>query len=435
MSHYAFAVGIGLNLVLPACSLNDLDSLRDNAQVGPGLETVSCPPSQKLCNGACRFIDDPGYGCASADCTPCDTGGSAMCLHGVCRLAACAGGGLDCDGDKANGCEVDPKTDPQNCGGCGNGCGSSECLAGLCGPELIADGQRETYHVAVSDTHVYWTNGGGPALQRLSLSQVGSSSATEILDGSAGAGPVVVDETHVYWTSYSQGFVRRQSLKGGAWENFADNQNNAYGIVEDATHVYWTRGSSNAAKVVALDKNDAGGTPVILATDLDSGGLLTLDSTHVYLATFTNGIVHRIAKDGSGQVVVAKSPGGGQGWGIARFESDVYWLRSPYLLRAPATASGVSAEVVSDVFPRGRWLAAGSGRLFAAAGPSEASNLYAVCPSGSPTIPLATVGQASHGVAVTDTHVYYTLWGSGGAADGAVLRVEKPSSGSYPCAG
>lgn len=39
----------------------------------------------------------------------------------------CASKTADCDGERANGCEVDLQTDPKHCGACGNACSSPDC--------------------------------------------------------------------------------------------------------------------------------------------------------------------------------------------------------------------------------------------------------------------------------------------------------------------
>ncbi len=68
-----------------------------------------------------------------------DVGGSApetvsVALSGA--YGACAAGTADCDGDLANGCEVDTGSDPTNCGGCGQRCtvdnATAACINGVC---------------------------------------------------------------------------------------------------------------------------------------------------------------------------------------------------------------------------------------------------------------------------------------------------------------
>ena len=61
--------------------------------------------------------------------------GTAACVKGVCQIA-CKPGFGNCDGDAANGCEVNLLGDDGNCGACGNACaaahGKSACAAGAC---------------------------------------------------------------------------------------------------------------------------------------------------------------------------------------------------------------------------------------------------------------------------------------------------------------
>jgi subtilisin family serine protease len=101
-----------------------------------------CPPGQGDCN------DDPADGCetdTSSDIDNCGWCGhacvfpnaSAQCVDSRCQLVDCLAGYSDCDGEVANGCESDPLTDPDNCGGCGNSCGpypnaTPGCQAGDC---------------------------------------------------------------------------------------------------------------------------------------------------------------------------------------------------------------------------------------------------------------------------------------------------------------
>ena len=65
-----------------------------------------------------------GRGCAQDG--DCDTG---ACTTGVC----CGTGTANCDGIKANGCNVNLKTNAQHCGACGNVCPNGQtCTNGVC---------------------------------------------------------------------------------------------------------------------------------------------------------------------------------------------------------------------------------------------------------------------------------------------------------------
>ncbi|MDO9022186.1 MAG: hypothetical protein Q7V43_34985, partial [Myxococcales bacterium] len=55
---------------------------------------------------------------------------AATCATGVCALGACNAGFADCDGNPANGCEVNLNTDNANCGRCSVTGNPATCAAG-----------------------------------------------------------------------------------------------------------------------------------------------------------------------------------------------------------------------------------------------------------------------------------------------------------------
>jgi len=87
------------------------------------------------CGAACNagFGDcdgDPASGCevdlrsTAAHCGACGrrcavANGTPACVGMACAVGACNAGFGDCDGNPANGCEVNLARDPANCGGCG----------------------------------------------------------------------------------------------------------------------------------------------------------------------------------------------------------------------------------------------------------------------------------------------------------------------------
>ncbi len=119
----------------------------------------ACPRSQGTAScaaGACRIACDAGYGdcdgmaangcetstaTATAHCGACGRACAppnavAACSSGRCGVAACLPGFADCDGDSANGCEVNLATSAAHCGACGRTCstagGSAACAMGAC---------------------------------------------------------------------------------------------------------------------------------------------------------------------------------------------------------------------------------------------------------------------------------------------------------------
>ena len=116
---------------------------------------VSCRSGFADCNG------DPDDGCEaelSADpdhCSSCDLAcdfshATGTCASATCSVSTCESGFGDCDGDGANGCEVDLTT-PANCGRCGHDCGVTACQgAGFCaGEEIIGLGAGSLHTCAL----------------------------------------------------------------------------------------------------------------------------------------------------------------------------------------------------------------------------------------------------------------------------------------------
>lgn len=173
-----------LGLLLIQCSLTI-----DEVELG-GEHHLDCAQTEKECNvqgvPACVGLDDPHFGCAQQTCSACNfpnatarcglTGecvkvachpsyedcnevesdgcevalnsnvdhcgecgeaceplphAEVSCGSGHCYIRRCVPGFLDCNGDAADGCEVD-ESDPDNCGACGEACGGVCCLEGRC---------------------------------------------------------------------------------------------------------------------------------------------------------------------------------------------------------------------------------------------------------------------------------------------------------------
>jgi len=135
---------------------------------------LSCAAGTGNCDG------DPKNGCETnlrtdaGHCGDCTTectldNASASCAGGQCRVSSCVAPFDDCNGDPADGCEVNTKTDLANCGACAakpcptlNGqayCSDSKC--GLTCSENFADCDSEAGNGCEKDVSRDINNCGG----------------------------------------------------------------------------------------------------------------------------------------------------------------------------------------------------------------------------------------------------------------------------------
>lgn len=239
---------------------------------------------------------------------PCEAGpgGVATCVDGRCELQ-CEEGLEDCDGDVANGCEVDLTSDSAHCGSCERDCQKALCEASTCIPTPVFSEQVSPVSIALDETHVYWVNRGLAASMgtiEFPFGSVhrGSRSNDGVVDTIAADQNftigIAVDEAHVYWTAASDGTVNRWALDGtsGA-EMFVGSRQLPAGLDVDATHVYVAETAAGrigrADKATGMLQSLALGQPLMLYVVTHGG--------HVYWANNEGRAVLRVPVDG-GQV-------------------------------------------------------------------------------------------------------------------------------------
>lgn len=102
---------------------------------------AGCPTGYADCNGdpsdGCETntLSDPDN-CGTCGLTCSSAGGGFVCDNGVCSVCGCPKGTGDCNHDCSDGCEIDIQNDVNNCGFCGHACSApnatAACNQGVC---------------------------------------------------------------------------------------------------------------------------------------------------------------------------------------------------------------------------------------------------------------------------------------------------------------
>jgi hypothetical protein len=109
----------------------------DHACVPACSATRPCDAGGTCCSGACVDVKANAENCGACGTKCAAKNGTAACSAGTCAIGACADGFADCDKKYDDGCEVVLASDPNDCGKCGAVCGSihgtASCTSGACG--------------------------------------------------------------------------------------------------------------------------------------------------------------------------------------------------------------------------------------------------------------------------------------------------------------
>lgn len=127
----------------------DASAVRDSGptndvDTGCEAEAESCNDEDDDCDG---MVDE-----ARGTIVLCDLdGATGACVSGRCTITSCDEPLLDCDGLAENGCEVDPASSDEHCGGCGSACAAGlACTESECG--RISSVSLGAYHSCVVRT-------------------------------------------------------------------------------------------------------------------------------------------------------------------------------------------------------------------------------------------------------------------------------------------
>jgi hypothetical protein len=211
------------------------------------------------------------------------------CNGAGCDFVACDNGYADCNHDLKDGCEVNLKSDHDNCGHCRWQCAGAECNQGSClSPEILVESTGVETAMAV-DVDLF-------VARARSRSGADAGSAGDATEADAGDGAMVLEKVDLATRT-------RTTLTSGLdyVVTLATDQGSVYAVTR-------RRGSSSEVQEGVLRIGRTDGSAALLATTRVSSASLAVDSTNVYWGTSAGSGVGYVAKSG-GPTMELPTPG------------------------------------------------------------------------------------------------------------------------------
>jgi hypothetical protein len=302
----------------------------------------------ETCNGACVDLtsDTDNCGKCNVKCDP--------------QVEACVNSTCTCNLTVCGGKCVNTSTDPANCGACNAPC-PYQCVAGHCGPTLLAPSTSGGLGIATDGTNVYWLSG-FPTMTLDECAATGCGGmATQIATGinpalptNGGANVLVVGGANLFWPNGAS--VMRSSLAMPAASSFhvGTAGNSPWQVATDASNVYWSDPAAfgGAGAIYKCPLGPTCTSPTVLVSFTGAGSeagadasagpappqLLAVDETYVYW-TDASGTVNSQLLAGGPPVTIfsAASSGFIAPNAIVAHGGFVYWSSSSSM------AGGVNA--------------------------------------------------------------------------------------------
>jgi hypothetical protein len=260
-------------------------------------------------------------------------------------------------------------------------------------PLVIASGLDLPSSVAVDDNSVYFSQYG--AVMKVDKL---SGSVITLASGLNAPLSVKLDSMNVYWVEY-YGFAVKKVGKNGGTATTLGTSGNCSSIALSDTNVFWPyNGITTVAK--------SGGNPSVIVSPLQVFGayLLVVDSTNVYWTEY--GIAGSVKKAGINDGIVTTLASNVDYAGpIAVDSTDVYWINGGALKKIGKNGGAITTLAEADGYD----LAMDSVFVYYI----RSGQLRKIPKQGGQYTTLASVNVINYcGIAVDDSHVYWSEWGT-----------------------
>jgi hypothetical protein len=269
-----------------------VDAAREGSPVA-----MTCEAGQSICGVSCVSTQTDVNNCGKCG-NSCGTAAMSECVAGTC---SCNAGYTLC----GTTC-VNLTSDPANCGLCGYNCQDSQCTQSLCEPSNIVPAAQYrvlAIAIAIDATNVYFTVdfvAGSPATNGVYFKPF-ASAANAVAIGTSDSQPTGIavssGVTHVYWTDLASDAIGVSQITGTlasapAYYEPSGPAGGAIAVAVDGHNLYWidtTQGTVNQLPLSAtqvLRNADAGTPPHVLASGQQGARAIAVDATNVYWTVF-----------------------------------------------------------------------------------------------------------------------------------------------------
>jgi hypothetical protein len=366
----------------------------------PGQTQCDGPSTPKLCDGTGTWVSQTACAQPTPDCQS----GACTCLQTTC--------GSDC---------IDTSSDPDNCGGCSNGCEGQPCSGGVCQPMALATAQDQPWGIALGSSNCYWTNRDNGTV--MTVAAAGTGTPSPVASSQSSPTSIATDTMNVYWVDTTNGGSVLECALGGCTTPtpLAAGQASPWGIAVPTSggEVYFTAGA--AAWAISLED---GGVSA-LGSESGTPNAIVTDGSSVYWSDATGAVYQCALPGGCTTPTQLSAPAGQPSLGIAVDSANVYFTlgggTTPGAVwKVPKGGTGAATLMTTANSPVGiavdpstsfvYWTDAGDGTVMK----------MSTGDAGAP-VTLASAQSNPTGIVLDSTYVYWT----NAVASGSVMRALK----------